>query len=144
MRKSPVSNSPAAPMHNRSVTQRFAYVGTGGRVRTFLDPVATQYSNEAEIVGLCDTSLVRATYHAGRLQASFGYAAVPVYGASYLRRMLEEARPDVVVVCTIGREHDRYIIEALHAGCEVATEKPMTVTAGKCAAIFAAVRETGR
>ena len=140
-----MSNSPATPVHPRSLTRRrFAYVGTGGRVRTFLDPVATQYSNEAEIVGLCDTSLVRATYHGARLQSSFGYAPVPVYVASDFRRMLEETRPDVVVVCTIDREHDRYIVEALHAGCDVVTEKPMTVTAGKCAAIFAAARETGR
>src|SRR5687768_7472472 len=145
MRRIPMSSSPAAPAHTRSPgRRRFAYVGTGGRVRTFLDPVATQYAGEAEIVGLCDTSLVRAKYHGARLQSTFGYAPVPVYPASDFRRMLEETRPDVVVVCTIDREHDRYIVEALHAGCDVVTEKPMTVTAGKCAAIFAAVRETGR
>jgi predicted dehydrogenase len=58
--------------------------------------------------------------------------------------MLLETRPDVVVVCTMDRDHDVYIVAALRAGCDVVTEKPMTVSAGKCGAIFAAVRDTGR
>jgi predicted dehydrogenase len=123
---------------------RYAYVGTGGRVRTYLDPVATQFSEEAEIIGLCDSSLVRANYHAARLKVAFGYPDVPVFMAADFSRMLRETRPDVVIVCTIDREHDRYIVEALRAGCDVITEKPMTTTAGKCDAIFSAVRETGR
>ena len=31
--------------------KRYAYVGTGGRVRMFLDPVAQRFSAHAEIVG---------------------------------------------------------------------------------------------
>src|SRR5687768_11622680 len=110
----------------------------------FLDPVATRFSDAAEIVGLCDASLVRAGYHSARLMQAFGYPAVPVFAASDFGRMLRETQPNVVVVCTIDREHDRYIVEALQAGCDVITEKPMAVTAGKCAAIFTAVRDTGK
>jgi len=58
--------------------------------------------------------------------------------------MLRETRPDVVVVCTIDAAHDAYIVAALRAGCDVITEKPMTISADRCAAIFAAVQETGR
>ena len=110
----------------------------------FLDPVPLQFAPDAEIVGLCDASLVRATYHRERLRAQFGYPEVPVYGAADFGRMLRETRPDTVVVCTIDSEHDRYIVEALRAGCDVVTEKPMTTTAEKCAAILRAVDETGR
>lgn len=145
MRNSAAQNSQIAPNQTCSFPRRrFAYVGTGGRVRNFLDPVATRFSDEAEIVGLCDVSFVRAGYHNTRLQSAFGYPPVPVFVAADFGRMLQETKPDVVVVCTIDREHDRYIVEALQAGCDVITEKPMTVTAGKCAAIFSAVRKTGR
>ncbi len=123
---------------------RFAYVGTGGRVRMFLDPVAQRYAAEAEIVALCDLSVVRARFHRDRLKARFGYREVPVYPAGDFGRMLRETKPDTVVVCTIDGEHHRYIAEALRAGCNVVTEKPMTTDAAKCRAIFEAVRETGR
>jgi predicted dehydrogenase len=132
------------PRARRGGRRRYAYVGTGGRVRMFLDPVATRFAGDAEIVALCDVSLVRANYHRERLQAAFGYAEVPVFGAADFGRMLQETRPDVVVVCTMDSEHDRYIVAALRGGCDVVTEKPLTVNAPKCAAIFAAVRETGR
>jgi predicted dehydrogenase len=146
MRNSVVAEEPAMPVKNEPLAPkcRYAYVGTGGRVRTFLDPVATQFSEAAEIVGLCDSSLVRAGYHSARLKLAFGYPEVPVFAAVDFSRMLRDTRPNVVVVCTMDREHDHYIVEALRAGCDVITEKPMAITAGKCAAIFSAVRETGR
>jgi predicted dehydrogenase len=110
----------------------------------FLDPVATDFSAHGEIVGLCDLSRVRASFHQERLRSKFGYGAVPVFPHQDFARMLEVTRPDVVIVCTIDREHDRYIVEALRAGCDVITEKPMTISAEKCAAIFEAVRVSGR
>lgn len=109
----------------------------------FLDPVAEAYGDAAEIVGLCDTSLIRASYHQGRLAEKFGYREVPVYAAADFSRMLQEVKPDQVVVCTIDREHDRYIVESLYAGCNVVTEKPMTTDAEKCLRILRAVKETG-
>ena len=124
--------------------KRYAYVGTGGRVRMFLDPVAQRFSAHAEIVGLSDLSTVRAEYHQHRLCARFSYASVPVYRHCDFERMLAETRPDVVVVCTIDCEHDTYINAALRAGCDVITEKPMTISAEKCAVILRTVEETGR
>lgn len=110
----------------------------------FLDPVTRRFQSDATIVGLCDSSVVRATYHRDRLQTKFGYAAVPVYAAADFGRMLRETRPDTVVVCTVDSEHHRYIVEALQAGCDVVTEKPMTTDAAKCQQIFDAVKATGR
>lgn len=132
------------PDHSAKATRRFAYVGTGGRVKMFLDPVAESYREEAEIVALCDLSLTRARFHNRRLQEKFGYSTVPVYHSSDFGKMLQETAPDEVVVCTIDREHDRYIIEALEAGCDVVTEKPMTIDAERCRRILDAVERTGR
>lgn len=137
------SVSPAAP-RSAGQRRRYAYVGTGGRVKMFLDPAAERFSAHSEIVGLCDLSAVRARFHQERLCRTFGYAPVPVYCHHDFARMLAETRPDVVVVCTIDREHDAYIVAALRAGCDVITEKPMTISAEKCAAILRAVAETGR
>lgn len=142
----PSSPSPAkiVPSTRHSLPVRYAYVGTGGRVKTFIDPVPTRFSSDAVIVGLCDASINRAAFHQKRLREKFGYGEVPIYQASDFNRMLQETKPDVVVVCTIDCEHDHYIIEALRAGCDVVTEKPMTTTADKCAAILRATEETGR
>ena len=124
--------------------KRYAFVGTGGRARMFLDPVATEFSAHGEIVGLCDLSDVRAKFHQQRLRSKFGYREVPVYPHRDFGRMLQATQPDVVIVCTIDREHDRYIVEALRSGCDVITEKPLTISAEKCAAIFEAVQFSGR
>jgi predicted dehydrogenase len=132
---------PAPPARRR----RFACVGTGGRARMFLDPAATRFRDAAEIAGLCDASLVRAGYQRRRLRDVLGHTPdVPVYSAGDFGRMLRETKPDEVIVCTIDRTHDDYIVAALRAGCDVVTEKPMTTDAEKCARILDAVRETGR
>lgn len=138
----PAKSAPAAIPTAKAL--RFAYVGTGGRARMFLDPVAGRFTADAEIAALCDLSLVRANFHRQRLRSKYGYPDVPVYAHTDFLRMIRETLPDVVVVCTIDREHDHYIVEALRAGCDVITEKPMTISAEKCAAILSAVRETGR
>ncbi len=123
---------------------RYAYVGTGGRVRMFLDPAAGRFAEHSAIVALCDLSLVRARVHQQRLATRFGCADVPVYRHTDFDRLLAETRPDVVVVCTVDCEHDTYITAALRAGCDVITEKPMTIAAEKCAAILQTVEKTGR
>jgi predicted dehydrogenase len=110
----------------------------------FLDPVAAQFAAHAEIVGLCDLSLVRARVHQQRLQSRFGCTSVPVFRHTDFDRMLADTRPDTVVVCTIDRAHDAYILAALQAGCDVITEKPMTISAEKCTAILRAAETTGR
>jgi len=134
-------NGEAAPSERK---QKFAYVGTGGRVRMFLDPIPECFSQEAEIVGLCDSSLVRASFHEERLRQQFGCGSIPVYNADEFGRMLHETKPDQVVVCTVDREHDRYIVESLRAGCDVVTEKPMTIDAARCNRILQAVEQSGK
>ncbi|MFA5688045.1 MAG: Gfo/Idh/MocA family oxidoreductase [Kiritimatiellales bacterium] len=130
--------------HTEKKRRRFAYVGTGSRVKMFLDPVATSYAEDSEIVGLCDSSMVRAEYHRDRIIRELGYREVPLYKAADFHRMLEETKPDTVVVCSVDCTHDYYITESLHAGCSVVTEKPMTVNAEKCQSVLDAVSETQR
>lgn len=71
-------------------------------------------------------------------------ASVPMYAAEDFTEMLRRERVDLVVVCTVDRTHDRYIVQALEAGCDVVTEKPMTTDADRARRILDARRRTGR
>lgn len=123
--------------------KRYAVVGTGGRVPMFIDPLVRDYGETNELVALCDASQVRMDFHRERLQRDYGSPSIPTYLASDFERMIHETKPDIVIVCTMDATHHDYIIRALHLGCDVITEKPMTTDGDKCRAILAAVEETG-
>jgi predicted dehydrogenase len=123
--------------------RRYAIVGASGRMRFFSDAMLKNYSHAGEVVGLCDISQVRMDYHNRRFQQEFGIS-VPTYKAEDFGRMIDEQRPDAVIVTCIDREHHAYIIAALEHGVDAITEKPMTIDAPRCRAIMDAVQRTGR
>ena len=88
-----------------------------------------------------DPNGTRARYVADAAAPASG-PPVPAY--TDFDAMLRETRPDAVIVTTMDRYHDQYIIAALEAGCDAITEKPMTIDDAKCRAILAAERATGR
>src|SRR3954451_4831014 len=108
--------------------RRYAVVGTGGRMSFFTDSLLRDYPEYADLVGLCDVSQTRMDFHNRRFQEKFG-KAIPTYKAEDFARMLAEQKPEVVIVTCIDREHHAYIIQALRAGLDVVTEKPMTIDA---------------
>ncbi len=124
--------------------KRIAFVGTGGRALSFIEPVATTYRAANEIVALCDLSPARMAYYNRLLAGELGYHAVPAYPADRFDEMLRTEKPDTVFVCTKDSTHHDYIVRALQAGCDVITEKPMTTDAAKCRAILDAQRASGR
>jgi predicted dehydrogenase len=123
---------------------RYAAVGTGGRIPMFIDPLVRDFIESGELVGLCDISQARMDYHRERLTKNYGAPDTPTYPISDFLLMIQETKPDVVIVCTTDATHHEYIIAALEAGCDVITEKPMTTDEAKCAAILEAVQRTGR
>jgi predicted dehydrogenase len=123
---------------------RYAFVGTGGRAISFVEPLVTTYATDNELVALCDASPTRMAYYNERLAGDWGYHAVPAYPAADFDALLRREKPDVVVVCSKDSTHHDYIVRALRAGCDVVTEKPLTIDADKCRAILDAVRTTGR
>ncbi len=128
-------------MIQRTQRKRYAAVGTGGRLVNFTTRLVKEYSDTAEIVGLCDISQVRMDYH-NRELGELGCPAVPTYPAADFDRMLEETKPDVLIVCTKDCHHHDYIIRGLKKGVEIITEKPMTTDAEKCQAVLDAVKAT--
>ena len=131
-------------MSEITTKKRYAAVGTGGRISMFIDPLVREHSEHGELVALCDASRVRATYHQQRMMSDYGYHEVPIYRAEDFALMVQETKPDVVIVCTMDATHHEYIIAAMELGCDVVTEKPMTTDEAKCRAIFEAVQRTGR
>ena len=58
--------------------------------------------------------------------------------------MIEKEKPDIVIVTTVDRTHHTYIIRLWNLGCDVITEKPMTVDAEKTQEIIDAINRTGQ
>ncbi|KAI1209642.1 NAD-binding Rossmann fold oxidoreductase family protein [Annulohypoxylon truncatum] len=122
----------------RAGRKKYAIVGTGGRAIFFYTAIARDYAATSCIVGLCDTNQTRLAYANSKL-ASLGHEPVPAYAASDFEKMVRETRPDEVIVTTIDRTHNIYIVKALDLGVNVVTEKPMTIDAPRCQSIFDAV-----
>src|SRR5579872_2404062 len=127
-----------------SKRRRYAIVGTGGRCRMFIDGIYGAHRERAMLVGLCDISQTRMNYHNEENRRRFEAAPVPTFLASEFDRMIAETRPDVVIVSTVDCYHHEYIIRAMELGCDVVTEKPMTIDAEKTRSILEAVERTGR
>lgn len=127
-----------------SERRRYVLVGTGGRCTPFIDAIVGTYRQDAQLVGFCDLSRTRMDWHNRRLAERFDHAPIPTWPAADFDKMIEEAKPDVVIVTTMDATHHLYIIRALELGCDVITEKPMTTDAEKAGAIFEAIERTGR
>jgi len=121
---------------------RHAQVGLGVRSWMFSLAIVAQHAARHELVGLCDTN-------PGRLAQRRDWARsqgldVPSYDAAGFERMIAETRPDVVIVTPPDVHHDDYIMRAMHAGCDVLVEKPLTIDAERCRRILDVQRSTGR
>ncbi|EHA46918.1 NAD-binding Rossmann fold oxidoreductase [Pyricularia oryzae 70-15] len=127
--------------------KRYALVGTGGRAGFYYTAIAKTYSSTSEVVAFCDTNQTRMDYANAQL-AQLGHGPVPTYkapgdGGSAFDTMVAETKPDEIIVTTIDRTHHTYIVRALELGCNVVTEKPMTIDGPRCREIFDAVERTG-
>ncbi len=123
--------------------KRYAIVGAGGRSSFFYTAIATDYKATSCIVALCDTNQTRMDYANARL-TTLGHGPVPTFLAADFDSMIAASKPDEVIVTTIDRTHNTYIVRALELGCNVVTEKPMTIDAPRCLDIFSAVDRTNR
>ena len=123
--------------------KRFAHVGIGGRARMYYAALAETYNETSELVAFCDINRTRMEYANEYVEQKLG-KPVPMYGADEFEKMIEETKPDVVIVTSIDRTHHRYIIKAMECGCDVISEKPMTMDADKCQAILDCIERTGK
>lgn len=122
--------------------KRFVQVGTGGRSSMYWKSIAEDYKGNAELLALCDNNAGRLALRQKNLQ-DLG-VSVKTYPAEDFDKMLVDCRPDCVIVTTKDVTHDDYICRAMEAGCDVITEKPMTVDETRAKRILDTQKKTGR
>lgn len=123
--------------------KRYALVGTGGRAEFFYGAMVKNYRETSELVAFCDINQKRMDYANTLLQKKYEHPRIPSYKANDFKAMIETEQPDIVIVTSIDRTHHEYIIKALELGCDVITEKPMTVDQEKTQNIIDAINRTG-
>lgn len=112
-------------------------VGAGSRaLYMFAKPMAEDWKGHIDFCGIYDPNRIRAEL------VSVECDGVPVYGE--FAGMMASARPDIVIVASTDSTHHTYIVASLLAGCDVITEKPMTIDAEKAREIIDAERTSGR
>jgi len=124
--------------------KKYVLVGAGGRAEFFYSAIASTYQDTAELLAFCDTNQTRMDYAIKLLVERYGYKAVHTYKSEQFDQMIAQEKPDAVIVTSMDRTHHTYIIRAMELGCDVVTEKPMTVDEHKCQDILDAVERTGR
>ncbi|MBN2981429.1 MULTISPECIES: Gfo/Idh/MocA family protein [Cohnella] len=127
-----------------SAKKKYVLVGTGGRAEFFYGAIASDFRETSELLAFCDINQTRMNYANKLLAEKYDYPSVRTYKTDEFDRMIETEKPDFVIVTSVDRTHHTYIIRAMELGCDVITEKPMTVDEKKCQEIVDAVERTGR
>ncbi|MFC4102154.1 Gfo/Idh/MocA family protein [Paenibacillus xanthanilyticus] len=127
-----------------TVKKKYVLVGSGGRAEFFYGAIARDFRETSELLAFCDSNQTRMDYANKLLAERYDYEPVRTYKPERFDEMIAAERPDAVIVTSVDRTHHTYIIRAMELGCDVITEKPMTVDADKCQAILDAVERTGR
>lgn len=122
---------------------RYALVGAGSRSAMFTNAIVDTYRDICLLVGCCDTNQGRMDLK-NRQIAAKGHDEVPTYNPSEFDRMIAETKPDVMVVTSVDVTHSDYICRAMELGCDVITEKPMTMDEIRCRKILRTQAATGR
>jgi predicted dehydrogenase len=118
--------------------RRYALVGTGARgVGMWGRDLVDRYADAVEFVGLCDVNPLRV--EVGKRMIG---AACPTF--TDLGTMLSTVKPDVLIVTTVDAAHADCTVQALEAGIDVITEKPMVIDEAQCRRVLETEKRAGR
>jgi predicted dehydrogenase len=123
---------------------KYVQVGTGGRARMYYEAISTTYKDRAEVAAFCDISQTRMNYANKLLTEQYGAAPAKTYPYTEFDAMLDDIKPDYVIVTSVDRTHHDYIIRSMEKGYDVITEKPMTIDEKKAQAIIDCQKRTGK
>src|SRR3954468_23210084 len=123
--------------------RKFAIVGAGGRHQMYRRAITETYTDANRLVALCDTNEKRLALSVSEAPPQPGNG-IATYAAAEFDKMIAEQRPDTVIVTVPDYLHHEYIVRALRAGCNVMTEKPMTIDLGKLKQVLDAQRASGK
>ncbi|MBN2288913.1 MAG: Gfo/Idh/MocA family oxidoreductase [Candidatus Glassbacteria bacterium] len=141
---------------------RLAIVGTGARgIGMWGAPVARDYADYIEIVGLCDINSKRVEVARSLIGSNISdmdgmirtekpkQGAARTTGANIptftdFDEMVRTVKPDRVIVTTVDAIHARYVVRAMELGCDVICEKPFATDEEQCQAIIEAQKKYQR
>ncbi|QHZ48114.1 MULTISPECIES: Gfo/Idh/MocA family protein [Bacillus] len=116
--------------------KKYAICGLSGRaINMFIEPLLKQYRRKHSIAALLDDDPLREAVCKKRFPE---LGPVPFFRAERFEAMLEEVKPDAVIVAGRDDTHARYILGALKKNIDVIAEKPMVTTAGDARAVLEA------
>ena len=125
--------------------KRYVVVGTGHRVQMYLDAMAGDHKDDAELVGLVEPNPGRLEVHQEWLsRAGLDVNGVLTGGPDALERILSETRADRVIITSPDFTHADLIVRSLDAGVDVVVEKPLTIDPKSTRRIADAVDRSGR
>ena len=117
---------------------RIALVGTGGRGTSMWGrDILKSYPDYLEFVGLCDKN-------EGRVETGKRIIGTSCPTYTDFEKMMNETKPDVLIVTTMDSTHHQFIIRGMELGADIITEKPMTTDEKKIQAILDAEKRTGK
>ncbi|KAF2159216.1 hypothetical protein M409DRAFT_37978 [Zasmidium cellare ATCC 36951] len=130
-------------MGSISPVKRYAIVGLGVRSASYYQSIIQDFSEYAQVVGICDLNQTRMNAANDAMEA-IGAPRVPTYKDHDFDKMIHEQKPDAVIVTTIDRVHHIYCIRAMELGCDAITEKPVTIDEEKLQLMIDAEKRTGK
>lgn len=133
-------SAPAISKATKSIREKrkMALVGTGVRgVSMFGRSLRQNYSATVDLISICDIN-------PGRLRVAQEYIGgdLPIY--TDLTEMLTKEKPEVLIVTSRDDVHHEHIITGMKHGCDIITEKPLTIDEEKAQAIIDAEKMYGR
>ena len=123
---------------------KYAIVGVGSRSYLYSGALLSTFKDRHRLVAVCDLNAARMELANRRFAEKYKASALPMYPPSGFERMISENKVDTVIVTSMDRTHHEYIARAMNAGCDVISEKPMTVDVEKARVILEAIDKTGR
>jgi len=125
--------------------RNYAIVGLGGRSYMFTHALLKNYKDRACLAALCDINPTRMDFWNQKFATDLQIPRpIPTYRPDQFDAMIRKHKINTVIVTSMDRTHHRYIIRAMELGCDVITEKPMTIDAPRCQAILDCQKATGR
>jgi predicted dehydrogenase len=123
----------------------YVVVGTGHRVQMYLDAMAGDHKDDAELVGLVEPNPGRLSVHLSRLSdAGLDVTGVVTGDPDDLEQVIKETGANRVIVTSPDYTHADLIVRSLDAGVDVVVEKPLTIDPASTRRIAEAVKRSGR
>jgi predicted dehydrogenase len=125
--------------------RRYVVIGTGHRVRMYLDAMAGDHRDVAELVGLIEPNPGRLAVHVNRLaEAGLDMTGVLTGQPDELADVIARTRADRAIITSPDFTHAGLIVRCLDAGVDVVVEKPLTIDPAGTRRIAEAVARSGR